>query len=189
MLAFMQLARVGRWTATSGSKSAARAAARAAGCSSWTCWSASLLLLWGLEPRKYIGWPSATLHWPRQYGRKAQSHNLKPQQPTRPSHAHPHYNHTPTSNTAPYRHLLTTQSSHSWICDTPKPLLHHTFTSSSDAPTRGERHMAVRGRRGGSRKAQGAGRMRRNGRGAGGGVQDRQPEGRRAAGIRKQGPC
>ena len=29
------------------------------------------------------------------YGRKAQSYNRKPQQPTRPSHAHPHYNHTP----------------------------------------------------------------------------------------------
>ena len=54
MLAFMQLARVGRWTATSGSKSAARAAARAAGCSSWTCWSASLLLLAGVSSRASI---------------------------------------------------------------------------------------------------------------------------------------
>ena len=29
-----------------------------------------------LEPRKYIGWPSATLRWHRQYGRKAQAHKL-----------------------------------------------------------------------------------------------------------------
>eukprot|EP00964_Phaeocystis_antarctica_P110873 scaffold75219_cov31-Phaeocystis_antarctica.AAC.1 len=59
---------------------------------------------WGLEPRKYIGWPSATLTWPRQYGVKDKAHNLTP---TANIQRHCHIEHRP------YPKLLNSQSSHS----------------------------------------------------------------------------